>query len=349
MTGLSHHPWLGPLLGDTEIAAILSAETNLARMLKVEAAWTRTIAPKDVADHIASQIETAKIRPTDLAAGTARDGVPLPTLIALLKDVISEDAHRWLHKGLTSQDVIDTAQMLAIAEVLSILGTRLNALITDLQRLAERDGDNALMGMTRMQPALPITAGDRITNWMGPLGALRTDLPVLQKRCAILQWGGPVGVRDAILPSDTGTRFAAELGLNDPGSAWHSQRGVLADLANFLAQLTGALGKFGTDVALMAQSGKSTINLSSGGGSSAMPHKQNPVYAEVLIALARQNAGNIGLMHQAMLHEQERSGSAWMLEWMVLPHMMEATGCALKTALMLLAGIQRIGNQSSQL
>ena len=85
------------------------------------------------------------------------------------------------------------------------------------------------------------------------------------------------------------------------------------------------------------------IALSGGGGSSAMPHKQNPVHAESLVAIARFNATQVAGMHHALVHEQERSGAAWALEWMILPQMTVATGAALRLADELLGSIERIG------
>jgi 3-carboxy-cis,cis-muconate cycloisomerase len=99
----------------------------------------------------------------------------------------------------------------------------------------------------------------------------------------------------------------------------------------------------GQDVALMAQQGIGEVILSGGGASSAMAHKHNPVLAELLVTLARFNAAQSGLMQQAMVHEQERSGAAWALEWMVLPLMAQATGRALTVARNLTASIKAIG------
>lgn len=343
MTGFAHHPWLGGLLGDAAMAEILSPERDLVRMLRVEAAWTRTIAPAPDAERIAALIEAASISPSDLAAGSAQDGVPVPALVAKLKAALPEEDGRWLHAGLTSQDVIDTALMLTIGECAPLLVERMKETIAALDRVAARDGARHVMAMTRMQPALPITVADRISTWRRPLTHLLDHLEASAESAAILQWGGPVGVRDDTLPPDTGQRFAAHLGLRDPGNAWHSERGVLADLAGPLSRITAALGKMGKDVALMAQTSADTLALSGGGSSSAMPHKQNPILAEVLVTLARHNAGDVALMHHALIHEQERSGSAWMLEWLVLPRMLETTATSLRAATRLLSSIERIG------
>jgi 3-carboxy-cis,cis-muconate cycloisomerase len=117
----------------------------------------------------------------------------------------------------------------------------------------------------------------------------------------------------------------------------------LADYANWLSLVTGSLGKMGQDIALMAQQGIDEIALSGGGGSSAMPHKQNPVLAETLVTQARFNATQLPAMHHALVHEQERSGSAWPLELMVLPAMVTTTGTALTHAHNLISQITRVG------
>jgi len=93
----------------------------------------------------------------------------------------------------------------------------------------------------------------------------------------------------------------------------------------------------------MAQQGLDEIALADGGSSSAMPHKRNPVQAELLVTLARFNATQLAGLHHALVHEQERSGAAWALEWMLLPQMCVATGCALCTARALLGSVERLG------
>jgi 3-carboxy-cis,cis-muconate cycloisomerase len=137
--------------------------------------------------------------------------------------------------------------------------------------------------------------------------------------------------------------MADALGLAVPAYVPHAARGRIADLGGWLSRVNGALGKIGQDIALMAQNEIAEIALSGGGASSAMPHKQNPVRAEVLVTLARFNATQVSALHQSLVHEQERSGAAWTLEWLVLPQMLNATGVALKHAANLLSGIKRVG------
>jgi 3-carboxy-cis,cis-muconate cycloisomerase len=134
--------------------------------------------------------------------------------------------------------------------------------------------------------------------------------------------------------------MAKRLGLGLVPRARHSERDGQAELAGWLSLVTGSLGKMGADIALAAQSEIGEIRLKSGGGSSAMPHKVNPIGAEVLVTLARFNATLVSGMHQALVHENERSGAAWTLEWMLLPQMAVATGVALRAANELTANIE---------
>jgi 3-carboxy-cis,cis-muconate cycloisomerase len=199
------------------------------------------------------------------------------------------------------------------------------------------------MGRTRMQAAIEISAGDRIRSWREPLVRHKARLEALRPALLAVQFGGAAGTLDKLGGKGVAVRaaLAQRLGLTDVPQ-WQSQRDCIADFASFLSLLTGSLGKFGQDVALMAQSG-GEIELSGGGGSSAMPHKQNPVAAEILVTLARFNATQLSGMHHALVHEQERSGSSWSLEWLILPQMIVAASAALRLAAELAGRIDRIG------
>jgi 3-carboxy-cis,cis-muconate cycloisomerase len=188
-----------------------------------------------------------------------------------------------------------------------------------------------------MQQALPFTAGDKIDTWLQPLERHREALDNLAPRLLVIQLGGPIGTRGELKGhGDAVADAMAEiLGLGFAPS-WHSQRDRIGEFAAFLSLVSGTLGKIGQDVALMAQNEVGEARLASGGGSSAMPHKSNPVLAEVLVTLARFNAGLLGTLHQALVHEHERSGAAWSLEWLVLPQMAIATAAGLGKAQLLL-------------
>ena len=344
------HPWRGGLFGDARIAELLSADASLASMLRVEAAYARALGSagaidEESAEAAASGIAASEIAPSELAAGTARDGVPVPALVGRLKARLPEKLHPAIHSGLTSQDVVDTALVLTLVPVLAELQSRLTAMIEALQALEQRFGACRLMGRTRMQAALPIAASVRIAAWRDPLVRHLTRLEELAPRVLVLQLGGAAGARVAL--GDKGpaiaAAMAAPLDLRESAGSWHTARDGIAELAGWLSLVTGTLGKMGQDVALMAQQGIDEIALSSGGTSSAMPHKQNPIKAELLVTLARFNAVQLSGLHLALNHEQERSGAAWALEWMLLPQMIMATARALATGRDLCLSVQRLG------
>ncbi|WP_292294344.1 3-carboxy-cis,cis-muconate cycloisomerase [Marivita sp.] len=347
MTGVFNHPWLSGLFADGEIAALWSAEAQLAHMIAFEAAWSRHghlggLWSEAEGAAAASAIAAVSLAPEELRDGTAQDGVCVPALVRLLKERTGQAA---IHKGATSQDVIDTATVLSLVRSLDLIDQRLVTLGDALSDLEARFGDRPLMGRTRMQAAVPITVADRLQTWRLPLETHRDRLAQLRPRVALVQIGGAAGDRAALgVGADAMcTAIAQELGLGTTPRAWHAMRDGLAETASTLSLITGTLGKMGQDICLMAQQGIDAITLAGGGGSSAMPHKQNPVQAELLVTLARFNAVQLSGMHQALIHEQERSGAAWSLEWMLLPQMVQATGRALGGASDLTAQITSLG------
>ena len=345
--------WQQALFGDPEVEKIFSASADLQRMLTVEAAWTRALGKcgavdNTMAEKVALSIENTKIDYKRILEGSARDGVPVPALVEQLQRHSAITDTSFVHQGLTSQDVIDTALILALQEVLPVFEVRLQAIISTLQTLNERDGKRQLMAYTRMQAAQLFQSTNRIDSWIRPLVILLAEAADMKQQCSLLQWGGPVGVRSRPLSAQMGRLFAQSLGLKDPGHAWHNERQVLADLAGHLSKLTSATGKIGQDIMLQAQTADGGLELQSGGRSSAMPHKNNPILAELLVTLARLNTGKLSLMHQALLHEQERSGSAWMMEWLALPQMLVTTGRSLIATQSLLNQIERLGMEDIQ-
>ncbi|WP_245415376.1 3-carboxy-cis,cis-muconate cycloisomerase [Hoeflea marina] len=339
--------------GDAGIASAFGDAAMLQRYLRYEIALALALGDAGQADaETVRQVATAMqgFAP-DLAAITAgvqADGLPVPDFVRQLKAHVGAPGKGIVHHGATSQDLVDTAAMQALGQVNDLIAGRIAELIAALSALNDRFGQHRLMAITRMQPALAFTAGDRIEAWSRPLAALRERLADLRPRLEVLQFGGPVGnlAEFGAAGPAVAAALSRRIGLPWPGHSWHNQRGPIAEYAGLLSELTGALGKIGQDVALMALRGEDDIRISGGGGSSAMPHKQNPVAAERLVTLARFNATLVSGLHQSLVHEAERSGAAWSLEWLLLPRMCEAAGAGLSTAISLLGAVQHMGTRS---
>lgn len=344
-----NHPFLSGLLGDEELETYFSAESDIEAMLRFESALTLGLMDSGFVGEDSAKSAVEKIRKfkPDIEAlkkATARDGVVVPELVRQLKAACGDDAAA-IHFGATSQDVIDTSLIIRLRSCVEILETRLNSINGVFQNLMEAHGDKTLMGRTRMQAALPVTIADRLSNWRMPLQTHLIRLDEIKPRLLQGQFGGAVGTLDkldgnvAIIKE----HLTCELGLEFGDANWHTRRDSLAEFANWLSMVSGSIGKIGKDIVLMNQNEIAEIELAGTGGSSAMPHKQNPVKAEMLVSLATFNATQISAMHHALVHEQERSGAAWTLEWMILPQMVIATGNSLSTLTKLLTSIERLG------
>lgn len=329
------HAWLSGLFADAEVAALWSAEAQMGHMLRMEAAWSRGLGASEA---VASGIAAFDPDMADIAAGTARDGVPVPALVRQLRAAFGPEG---IHDGLTSQDLIDTGLTFAMLGTAEVLAARLRGLAAALAALEARFGAVPLMGRTRMQAARQITFADRLAAWHLPLAAHLERLEATAPQLARLSLGGATGTREGITPAQVAALEAA-LGLTAGDKAWHGMRDGVGAFGAVLSLISGTLGKMGQDLALMAQMGE--VGMAGAGGSSAMPHKQNPVLAELLVTLARFNAAQLGGLHQALVHEQERSGAAWGLEWMILPQMAEGTGRALAAGRDLVERIERVGS-----
>ncbi|TGQ52995.1 3-carboxy-cis,cis-muconate cycloisomerase [Mesorhizobium sp. M1C.F.Ca.ET.193.01.1.1] len=343
------HPLLSGLLGDEEAARHFSVEADIDAMLGFERALAEAeaecgVISEDAATAIGSALASFRLDTAKLRAGVARDGVVVPELVRQIQAAVGEPHNAVVHFGATSQDVIDSSLVLRLRGAVDHIGLLLSENIVRLANLEQEFGGRALMATTRMQPAIPMTVQDRIVSWRAPLERHQQRLKEQSSRLFVVQFGGAAGTLEKLGDKAPAVRaaLAAKLGLGD-APQWQSQRDALAEFAGWLSLTTGSLGKFGQDIALMAQAGKD-IKLSGGGGSSTMPHKQNPVKAEALTGLARFNATQLAGMHQALVHEQERSGAAWTLEWLVLPQMVVATAAALRQAAELAGQIESLGH-----
>lgn len=327
------------LLSDPEVAALLDDAAQARAMVRVERALAVAegrlgVIEPGVATAIERRLAIFEPDLVSLARGTAEAGVPVPALVAQLRAAVGGEAAEFLHWGATSQDIVDTALILQLREALVLLDGRIADLIAALARLAEAHRATVAVARTRFQQAVPTTFGLKAAAWLAPLLRHRARLAGLRPRLLMVQFGGAAGNLSALGPQGIAVMetLAEELELGCPVLPWHAQRDTLAELASWLALVTGSLGKLGLDLLLLAQSEVAEVREARGGGSSTMPQKANPVLSEALVTLARRNATLLAGIYQAMPHALERDGAAWQLEWAVLPDMIETTGAALAHA-----------------
>ncbi len=338
---------LDAYLQDSETEALISDAALAKAMLEVEAALARVqaradIIPAQAGDRIAEAADGLVVDLPALKQGTIQDGVPIIALLGQLRAAVGSEHGGFVHWGATSQDIVDTAMVLLLRRVMALFSARLDNLIRAWAALAGRHRDTITLARTRSQQAVPTTFGLKAAGWLAPLLRHRQRLQSLSATTLALQFGGAGGTLAALGGQGHAVvqALAAELELTSPPMPWHNQRDGVIEFANWLALLSGSLGKTAGDVLLLAQSEVGELSIRGAGGSSAMPQKANPVLAEALVALARHNAGLIGALHQAAPHLAERDGAAWTLEWLTLPQMVRTTGASLQHTLQMATHLQ---------
>jgi 3-carboxy-cis,cis-muconate cycloisomerase len=306
------------------------------------------LAPTAAAEEIAATCAGDDWDLDALGAGTARDGTPVPALLAQLRPRLSDEAQAVLHRGATSQDVVDTAAMLVAKRAMVPLLADLDAAGDAAAALADRHRADLAAGRTLLQQASPITFGLRAANWLGGLDDAAVRLAAVRDERLAVQFGGAVGTLAALGGSaaadsagaggeaspalhDQGLAvaeaLARRLDLEAPSVPWQSNRSRPAELAPALGQAAGAAGKVGTDVVLLAQTEVGEVaEAGGGGGSSTLPQKHNPVAAVTAVAIARRTPGLVATMLAAMPGEQERAAGAWQAEAETLSDLLRLTG-----------------------
>lgn len=337
---------MSPLLSDPETAALFSDEAVIAAMLDFEAALAAAeeragAIPAGSASRIAAAAKSMRPDVVRLGDGSAGSGHPVAALVAMLRKECGT-AGDYVHRGATAQDVLDTALVMRLRTALDRFDTQIAAISDTLAAVARRHRSTVMAGRTRSQQAVPITFGLKAAGWLAPLARHRRRLAELRPRVLVLQLGGAAGTLGVLDQRGLAVMegLGRELGLGVPSMPWHTQRDGLAELAGWLSLVSGTLARMGRDLVLLAQSEVGEVSDGSGGRSSAMPHKSNPVRSETLVAIGRANSGLLGSMHHAAIQGHERCGSAWTLEWLTLPQMTVLTGASLRIGLQVARSIQ---------
>jgi 3-carboxy-cis,cis-muconate cycloisomerase len=318
-------------------AEAVSDRAWLQAMLDVEAALARACSARglisaDAADAIAAVCDGEGFDVQQLGRAAAGGGNPAIALVQALRGRVGEPFAEHVHRGATSQDVLDTAAMLVARDALRAIRADARAVIGACAELVERHRDTHMLGRTLLQPAMATTFGLKAAGWLTGVNEADDALAHTERRLA-LQLGGPVGTLAGYGAEGTAVAesLASELGLQSPTLPWHANRVRVVELAGALALLCGALAKIARDVTLLAQDEVAEAREHGGEGdgvSSSMAHKRNPVAAVSTIACAQRVPGLLSTLATAMAGEHERAAGAWQSEWETLSAALRLAGSA---------------------
>ncbi|HEY2705337.1 MAG TPA: 3-carboxy-cis,cis-muconate cycloisomerase [Candidatus Dormibacteraeota bacterium] len=324
----------GPLFGSPAVDAHVGDGAWVCAMLEVEAALAAAgagagVVPAAAAAEIAAACREVRVDVDELGRRALAAGNTVVPLIAELEARLSPAARPHLHRGATSQDVIDTALSLLARRALGPLLDDLAAVAGACARLAAAHRDTPMAARTLLQQAAPTTFGLRCAGWLVAVDEARSGLARVREQRLAVQLGGAAGTLAALDGAglEVVRRLAAELGLAEPLLPWHTDRVRVAELAAALGTAAGVLGKVSLDVVLLAQSEVGEVSEAEG-GSSAMPQKRNPVHAVLAGAAARRTPGLVATLLAAMPQEHERAAGAWHAEWDTLRELIRLTGGA---------------------
>ncbi|TDT42900.1 3-carboxy-cis,cis-muconate cycloisomerase [Streptomyces sp. BK208] len=342
---------LAPGWTGSPAASATGDRAYLRALLDAEAALTRAqaalgLAPAEAAEAVdAAAADPGAFDACSLAERARAGGNPVIPLVADLTKAVGEPYGSYVHRGATSQDILDTATMLVAARTLDLLRPDLARTERALARLAAEHRDTPMPGRTLTQHAVPTAFGLKAAGWRSlvldardRLAAVRSALPA--------QLGGAAGTLAAFEaygatdPAALPAAYARELDLCEPGLPWHTLRTPVADLGGALAFTAGALGKIAADVLTLSCTEIGEVAEGSGGGSSAMPHKANPVRSTLIAAAARRAPQLAATLYGSLAAGDERPAGAWHAEWEPLRDLLRLAGGAVRDAAELAEGLR---------
>ena len=343
--------------GDERAGELFTGPALLAAMVRVESAWLAALIAVEVTGPGARDDLDGLVGPDDVAAvagGSEAGGNPVIPLLSLLRQRLGDrnpEAARWLHRGLTSQDVLDTALMLCLRDVVDRLRGELAAQIATLVEMAGRHRDTAMVGRTLTQHAVPITFGLKVTQWLTGVLDAADDLDAVELPA---QFGGAAGTL-------AGSGALAELaGLPDPPRRaaemaehaalalglratppWHTSRAPVTRAGDTLVRCSDAYGRIATDVLTLSRPEIGELAEAAGGGSSTMPDKANPVLSVLIRRAALANPAMAATLHLAAAEAgDERPAGAWHVEWATVRALARHTVTAASQSTEMLAGLR---------
>ena len=304
---------------------IFAVGARVSAMSAVEAAVAAAQgAAGEIPDEAAAAIVAACAGPvgTEILADGWQVGTPVLGLLDTLKSRLPDDVGQFLHHGLTTQDVVDTATMILVSQALRHLGDQAGEAAAALRRIIEHFGNIATQARSFLQPADVTTVGLRTAHWLDQLDNVRRTAA---SATTPVQLGGLIGDRMGI-SEDVVDAVAANLGLH-PARPWHTDRAPIVNVVNIATGFARWASKVGVDIAQLVQLGEITTRA---GGSSAAAGKRNPIDAMRALAAAESCTGIATVITHAKPHELERGLGSWHAEWLAIPLVFQTCSAALE-------------------
>ncbi|MBO6560389.1 MAG: adenylosuccinate lyase family protein [Nisaea sp.] len=340
----------GDMFGTADMRGLFADSTILGLYLDVETALARAQAklgliPEKAAQAITEAADVDRIDMERLSSRTQIVGYPILPLVEQLSNWAPDGLGQYCHWGATTQDIMDTADVLQVRAGLDIVEEFLERIATALAKLAEAHAETPMAGRTHLQHALPVSFGFKAATWLSAIDRHLQRLKELRPRVEVVQFSGAAGTLASLSGNGLATQaaLAEELGLGVPDITWHTIRDGLAEVTGFLALVTGIIGKIGYDIMLMMQTETGEVLepfVAGRGASSTMPQKRNPISSEMMLASSKIVREQHSAMLDAMVQDHERATGQWHVEWHALPTAFIVASGGLAAAAEVLEGLE---------
>ena len=321
------------------LRALLDAEVALAR-----AEADVGVIPASAAEAIAAAARVEDFDPAALGRAARGGGNPVIPLVDALAAAAGDPASGWVHWGATSQDIMDSAQMLVAQRALLPIRSALLVLADACAFQAEAHRHTLMAGRTLLQQALPITFGLQAAGWLSGVTDADSQVEMAAGSLAA-ELGGAAGTLASLgeRGPEVADRFAFHLGLPEQTLPWHTARQRVAALAGALGTVAGTAAKISGDVALLMQTEVGEVFEPAGagrGGSSTLPHKRNPVAAAAVATASRQGLALLPVLYGSLIAEHQRPVGPWQSEWEALSDLLALAGSAAAQTSETVAGLE---------
>ena len=305
-----------------EMSSIWSEDNKVAKWLDVERAVIEILEKEEITPKgLSKQLKEVSITHNEVLEREAVTNHDLAAFVDVLQSKIQKDSN-WIHYGLTSSDVVDTANALLIKESLNIVVEKIAELVNSLKNKAISESDTLIIGRTHGVYAEPTTLGSIFGNWCLEVSR---GLDRLSSSLEIISYGkisGAVG-NHSLISEEIENKILEQLSLKpEPLASQIVSRDRYADLFSSFAIIAGTYERIATNIRHYQRSevGEMYEAFKQGQkGSSAMPHKKNPIGSERICGLARVVRGNTQASYETMALWHERDISNSSVERIILP------------------------------
>jgi len=320
----------------SELLAVFDEKVRFQRWLQFEAALAFVqgdlgIIPLDAAKEINVKANIEHLDLVEVAKEYQRSRNSLMPIVNGLRKACDKGFGEYVHYGVTTQDVLDTAQILELKDALKIVYRDLRKFEAILVDLSQHHRDTPMVGRTHGQQALPITFGLKTAIWAGEIRRHIDRMLSLPARVLVGQLSGAVGTMAALGPKapEVAAKTLSRLGLGCAPASWHTSRDNIAETGSCFAMLAGTFEKIANEIFQLGKTELFELREASpqkAMSSSTMPHKRNPVICQRVAVLAKHIRSLSGVIVESMAHEHERDARCLWAEWLAVPQISIYTG-----------------------